>query len=236
MCAGVTAAEKTAVADGTYTGTAPSFGLTGPLTAEVTLAGGKITDIKVVSETDSLTGEWFGSAEALLIPRIIESQSLAVDAITGATTSSNGIRNAVAAAIDAAGGDSLQWYTEVPKKDDTVVIDDYDVIVVGMGGSGVFSYCAAADQGATVFGIEAAGKSSFFEYSLPQALIRFKQGFGRLIRTTEDSGVFCVLDRRIVDKRYGKSFWASLPGMELKCAPTSAVAELIRQRLGHLDD
>ena len=158
QAAGVTAAEKTAVADGTYTGTAPSFGLTGPLTAEVTLADGKITDIKVVSETDSLTGEWFGSAEALLIPRIIESQSLAVDAITGATTSSNGIRNAVAAAIDAAGGDSLQWYTEVPKKDDTVVIDDYDVIVVGMGGSGVFSYCAAADQGATVFGIEAAGK------------------------------------------------------------------------------
>ena len=158
QAAGVTAAEKTAVADGTYTGTAPSFGLTGPLTAEVTLSDGKITDIKVVSETDSLTGEWFGSAEALLIPRIIESQSLAVDAITGATTSSNGIRNAVAAAIDAAGGDSLQWYAEVPKKDDTVVIEDYDVIVVGMGGSGVFSYCAAADQGATVFGIEAAGK------------------------------------------------------------------------------
>jgi len=158
QAAGVTATEKTAVADGTYTGTAPSFGLTGPLTAEVTLSGGRITDIKVVSETDSLTGEWFGSAEALLIPRIIESQSLAVDAITGATTSSNGIRNAVAAAIDAAGGDSLQWYAEVPRKDDTVVVEDYDVIVVGMGGSGVFSYCAAADQGATVFGIEAAGK------------------------------------------------------------------------------
>jgi len=158
QAAGVTATEKTAIADGTYTGTAPSFGLTGPLTAEVTLADGRITDIKVVSETDSQTGEWFGSAEELLIPRIIENQSLAVDAITGATASSNGIRNAVAAAIDAAGGDSLQWYTEVPKKDDTVVIDDYDVIVVGMGGSGVFSYCAAADQGATVFGIEAAGK------------------------------------------------------------------------------
>ncbi|MDO4867639.1 MAG: FMN-binding protein [Clostridia bacterium] len=158
QAAGITETERTAVADGTYSGTAPSFGLTGPLTAEVTLADGKITEIKVVSETDSLTGEWFGSAEELLIPRIIESQSLAVDAITGATTSSNGIRNAVAAAIDAAGGDSLQWYTEVPKKDDTVVIEDYDVIVVGLGGSGVFSYCAAADQGASVFGIEAAGK------------------------------------------------------------------------------
>ena len=151
-------AVKKPVSDGTFSGTAPSFGLTGPLTAEVTLEGGKITDIKVTSETDSLTGEWFGSAEALLIPRIIESQSLAVDAITGATTSSNGIRNAVAAAIDAAGGDSMQWYTDVPKQSGHEVLDGYDVIVVGMGGAGVLSYCAAADQGATVFGIEAAGK------------------------------------------------------------------------------
>lgn len=154
----VAAMIKQPVVDGTFSGTAPSFGLTGPLTAEVTFADGKIETIKVVSETDSQTGEWFGSAEELLIPRIIESQSLAVDAITGATTSSNGIKNAVGAAIDAAGGDHLQWYTDVPKKDDEVVLDGYDVIVVGMGGSGVFSYCAAAEQGATVFGIEAAGK------------------------------------------------------------------------------
>lgn len=158
QAAGVTETEKTAIEDDTYTGTAPSFGLMGPLTAEVTIADGRIADIQVVSETDSLTGEWYASARDLLIPRIIEHQSLAVDSITGATTSSGGIRNAVAAAIDAAGGDSMQWYTEVPKSDEKVVIDGYDVIVVGMGGSGVFSYCAAADQGATVFGIEAAGK------------------------------------------------------------------------------
>ena len=151
-------AEKQPVSDGTFSGTAPSFGLTGPLTAEVTLEGGKITDIKITSETDSLTGEWFGSAESLLIPRIIENQSLAVDSITGATTSSNGIRNAVAAAIDAAGGNSMEWYTDVPRQEGHVVLDGYDVIVVGMGGAGVLSYCAAADQGATVFGIEAAGK------------------------------------------------------------------------------
>ena len=156
--AGVTETEIAALQDGTFSGTAPSFGLLGPLTAEATFEGGRIADIQITEETDSATGEWFSSAKELLIPRIIESQSLAVDSITGATTSSNGIKNAVAAAIDAAGGDSLQWYAEVPKKDDHVVIEDYDVIVVGMGGSGVFSYCAAADQGATVFGIEAAGK------------------------------------------------------------------------------
>ena len=155
---GVAAMIKKPLTDGVYQGTAPSFGFIAPLTAEVTVEGGKLADIKVISETDSLTGEWFANAEELLIPRILESQSLAVDAITGATTSSNGIKNAVGAAIDAAGGDHLQWYTDVPKKDAKVVLDGYDVIVVGMGGSGVFSYCAAADQGATVFGIEAAGK------------------------------------------------------------------------------
>ena len=155
---GITEVEKTPVADGTWSGTAPSFGLVSQMTCDVTFADGAITDITVTSESDSLTGEWFASARDLLIPRILEAQSLDVDAITGATTSSNGIKNCVAAAINAAGGDSLQWYTPVAKKNDTVVIDGYDVIVVGMGGSGVLSYCAAADNGATVFGIEAAGK------------------------------------------------------------------------------
>ena len=155
---GVSSDEKTPMADGTYSGTAPSFGLTSQMTCEVTFEGGKMTDIQVTEESDSATGEWFASAQELFIPRVLESQSLAVDAITGATTSSNGIRNCVAAAIDAAGGDSSQWYTEIPKKTDTVKLEGYDVIVVGMGGSGVLSYCAAAEQGATVFGIEAAGK------------------------------------------------------------------------------
>ena len=152
------AAEKAAVADGTFEGTAPGFGLTGMMTCETTFEGGKITAITVTKETDSATGEWFANAQELLIPRIIETQSLAVDSISGATSSSNGIKACVALAIDAAGGDSTQWYTEVEKKTDVVKVEGYDVIVVGMGGSGVLSYCAAADQGATVFGIETAGK------------------------------------------------------------------------------
>ncbi len=150
--------EKTPVADGTFSGTAPGFGLTGQMTCEVSFENGAITDIQVVAETDSLTGEWFGNAKELLIPRLLEQQSLEVDAITGATASSNGIKNCVAKAIDAAGGVSDEWYTPVAKSDETVVIDGYDVIVVGLGGSGVLSYCAAADQGASVFGLEAAGK------------------------------------------------------------------------------
>ena len=150
--------EKTPVADGTYSGTASSFGFLGQMTCDVTFKDGAIDSIEVVEESDSATGEWFASAEELLIPRILDSQSLAVDAITGATTSSKAIKSCVAAAIDAAGGNSAQWHDPIEKKTDTVRIEDYDVIVVGMGGSGVMSYCAAAEQGASVFGIEAAGK------------------------------------------------------------------------------
>ncbi|MGI6635009.1 MAG: FMN-binding protein [Christensenellales bacterium] len=154
----IKAEEILPVADGTYAGSAAGFGIKGMMTAEVVFQDNKISDIKIIEETDSLTGEWFANAEELLIPRIIQHQSLAVDAITGATASSNGIKNCVAAAIDAAGGNSGQWYTQIEKSTEKVVLEGYDVIVVGMGGSGILSYCAAADNGASVFGIEAAGK------------------------------------------------------------------------------
>jgi DNA polymerase-3 subunit epsilon/ATP-dependent DNA helicase DinG len=51
----------------------------------------------------------------------------------------------------------------------------------------------------------------FNQFGLPQAVLRFKQGFGRLIRTTTDRGVLAVLDRRIVSKTYGTAFTESLP-------------------------
>lgn len=53
--------------------------------------------------------------------------------------------------------------------------------------------------------------NSFLNYSLPMAVIRFKQGFGRLIRSRSDRGAVLVLDKRIVKKRYGKYFINSLP-------------------------
>lgn len=155
---GSATAEKKPVTDGTYSGTASSFGWTGQMKCDVTFAKNAISDIKVTQESDSATGEWFASAQSLLIPRLIKAQSLSVDAITGATSSSNAIKNCVADAIDKAGGDSTQWNTDVAKSTDTQKLEGYDVIVVGLGGSGVLSYCAAAEQGAKVFGVEAAGK------------------------------------------------------------------------------
>ena len=150
--------EKTALTDGTYTETAQGYSVVGPMTGEVTIENGEIASIVITEENDSATSQWFSVAEAKLIPRIIEAQSLAVDSVTGATFSSSGIKTIVSEAIEEAGGNASEWYTAPEKSTEKVVLEDYDVIVVGMGGSGILAYLSAADSGATVFGIEAAGE------------------------------------------------------------------------------
>ncbi len=59
--------------------------------------------------------------------------------------------------------------------------------------------------------LESRGLDAFNELHLPEAIIRFKQGFGRLIRTREDKGVVILLDDRILKRYYGKAFLKSLP-------------------------
>ncbi len=66
-------------------------------------------------------------------------------------------------------------------------------------------------------------ESSFNQYAVPQAILRLRQGFGRLIRTKTDKGVAIILDKRIVSRRYGKTFLKSLPPGTLK---TCALYEL----------
>src|SRR5205085_3383914 len=56
----------------------------------------------------------------------------------------------------------------------------------------------------------------FEQYALPQAILRFKQGFGRLIRRKTDRGVMIVLDRRLRSRQYGESFLRSLPPCNLR--------------------
>lgn len=60
----------------------------------------------------------------------------------------------------------------------------------------------------------------FNELSVPQAVLKFKQGFGRLIRSSSDRGVCVVLDRRIVTRRYGQSFIHSLPSTRVVVGST----------------
>ncbi len=64
--------------------------------------------------------------------------------------------------------------------------------------------------------IEAEGKNPFMEYSVPEAIIKLRQGVGRLIRTKKDEGMVVILDNRVVTKRYGKNFLASLPPAPVK--------------------
>lgn len=56
----------------------------------------------------------------------------------------------------------------------------------------------------------------FYEYSLPEAILRFRQGFGRLIRTQNDRGVVVILDKRLITKKYGQMFLESLPNCTIK--------------------
>jgi ATP-dependent DNA helicase DinG len=70
--------------------------------------------------------------------------------------------------------------------------------------------------------IDEQGGSSFYEYSVPQAIISLKQGLGRLIRSTTDKGVLAVLDPRLRTKGYGRLFLESLP----PCRVTSDIAEV----------
>lgn len=56
----------------------------------------------------------------------------------------------------------------------------------------------------------------FHEYQLPEAILRFRQGFGRLIRTQSDRGVVAILDKRILTKRYGRAFLDSLPSCKVQ--------------------
>ena len=64
--------------------------------------------------------------------------------------------------------------------------------------------------------LKAQGKNPFSSHSLPEAIIRFKQGVGRLIRRSSDRGIVIVYDRRIKTTRYGKAFLQSIPSMEVK--------------------
>ncbi len=64
--------------------------------------------------------------------------------------------------------------------------------------------------------IRAEGGNPFNEYSIPEAIIKFKQGFGRLIRSKSDRGIVVVLDKRLATKSYGKQFLAALPPCNVK--------------------
>ena len=72
----------------------------------------------------------------------------------------------------------------------------------------------------------------FNEYHLPEAILRFRQGFGRLIRTQSDRGVVVILDRRVLTKAYGKSFIESLPQCTVRVGSMNELPNAASKWLG----
>lgn len=84
---------------------------------------------------------------------------------------------------------------------------------------------------ARIEALRAQGINGFTSYALPSAVIRFRQGFGRLIRSSEDRGVVVVLDNRLIGKWYGRAFLSSLPDVNLTVESSSQTAESIHRWL-----
>lgn len=145
---------------GTYTGTGEGNG--GDITVEVTFSEDAITDIQVVSqsETKAVSGD-FSSPDTegalnLLPADIVQYQSLGIDSVSGATLTSAGIKTAVADAATQAGGDvAALRNTKVDQKTSDATEDESaDVVVVGSGGSGMAATIRLEQLGKKVILVE----------------------------------------------------------------------------------
>ncbi|RCW51070.1 ATP-dependent DNA helicase DinG [Paenibacillus prosopidis] len=74
-------------------------------------------------------------------------------------------------------------------------------------------------------------QNPFMKLSIPQAVIRFKQGFGRLVRTAQDKGIVIIYDTRVIDTYYGKHFLYSLPGPKIETMHTDQMVPRMREWL-----
>ena len=78
-------------------------------------------------------------------------------------------------------------------------------------------------------------ENSFNEYYLPEAILKFRQGFGRLIRTASDRGIVAIFDRRVLTKQYGKLFLESLPAMHSQTGAIRQFGARSRQVARHIN-
>ncbi len=72
----------------------------------------------------------------------------------------------------------------------------------------------------------------FYEYTIPEAVLTFRQGFGRLIRSHEDHGVVAIFDRRVLTKQYGRTFIESLPTCTVKIGPLENLPKIAAKWIG----
>ncbi|MBN1900427.1 DEAD/DEAH box helicase [Candidatus Sumerlaeota bacterium] len=77
--------------------------------------------------------------------------------------------------------------------------------------------------------LQAEGRDPFQELDLPHAVIKFKQGFGRLIRSRTDRGAVLIFDRRVATKSYGRSFLLSLPTQKIHKIPAASLFQKMKE-------
>ena len=151
------AAAKQTYTAGTYTAAAP--GMKGDVTVEVTVSEDAITDI-VVKDHQETYGIGYGletSPVEVLPMQIVETQSLGVDNITGATITTAAIKTAVASAVTEAGGDAEALKNVPVEKTAEDVTLDADVVIAGAGAAGLAAGIEASRAGAKVVILEKQG-------------------------------------------------------------------------------
>lgn len=151
LCAfGAAAEQQPLFVAGTYEGTAQ--GNNGPVNVTVTVSDDAITDIQIGDNDETY---YVFMVVADMIPaRILENQSLAVDAVSGATNSSRAVIRAVENALSKAMADTSALYREVPHEKGETQTLECDVLVVGAGYSGLVAANRLAQQGVDVLLIE----------------------------------------------------------------------------------
>ena len=129
-------------------------GRNGDIVVQMTVKAGKIADVKIVKHAETVG---ISDAAIATVPKaIVEAQSTGVDAVTGATMTTDGIKAAVAAAIKAAGGDPAEYAVAVVKKKAApkLIRENADIVVVGAGGAGISAAVKAETLGKSVILIE----------------------------------------------------------------------------------
>lgn len=150
------AAAKAATAQrykpGVYTGTGEGNG--GPIKVEVVFSADKIQSVSILElkETPSV----FEQVKSDLLSRVVREQSLGVDVVSGATHSSRGVLDAIADCAKQAGGDVAALEAPIALRPSAPTSLEADVVVVGLGSSGIMAAARAADKGARVIGVEKA--------------------------------------------------------------------------------
>ena len=192
------AAEETTAAEaeggltaGTYT--ASKNGMNGQLTVEVVTDDSSIVSVTVTENQETpgigsplVDGEKEGTIPTLSIPAaIVENQSIAVDAVTGATITSAAIKSAVEDCLTQAGANVDDWKTEVAKEPGKEIEMEADVIVVGGGGAGLAAAISASENGAVGGDTLVCGAI----YNNPDEALQSKVEMSDAVKKTLEAGI-----------------------------------------------